>query len=391
MITSKFHIHFSFWSGVAAAAGTVASTLFGNKANANLNRKNRVWQDQQRIASQEYQTSERLDQNQFAEDMYNKYESPQAQVDQLKAAGLNPRLAADGSGSVAASSGSSGGAPSPVPNNVPYMNVPDLGTGFGNIAKALEGLANAKKSGVETQNLENLLDENLRSAKLQNIAQDFLNSFNQKYMSPKAEAEIRSLLVGIDNGILSGYETSQRIKKIGQQFHLDQKIIDSFDERLQVELSEIRSRTELNKATKLFTEAQTDLTREEIKEVAPRIQSLVASAAQSYASARNLDVNSDQSEEFRDVIMRSMIQDLKGKTAEQINKELDNRAKELENWNLSVYGRKEIGTDMFSNASSTIADQSVGRRFEAKHTRVDDNYFQNLFDDYDSKRKSRKK
>lgn len=180
-------------SSVVNTVGNWFSSKQQNDANMAMMRENNDFQRQERIhsqnwsslqreLSQKYQTSEREAQNQYSEDMYNKYSSPQAKAAAFSAAGLNPRLAAEGTnvGSISASSGSAGGAPSggAVHGNAgsspPYQSITSFSAGFQNMANAMKALAEAKKAGVDTRHAETLI----KSVELQNAYQEAFNNVN---------------------------------------------------------------------------------------------------------------------------------------------------------------------------------------------------------------------
>lgn len=91
------------WLSLGLGAGALVSGLVGTGISANMNKKNRAFaaqqqEDQQRFAESQFQSminAEKeftADERAYNEDMYNKYQSPAAMVDQYKDAGLNPSL-----------------------------------------------------------------------------------------------------------------------------------------------------------------------------------------------------------------------------------------------------------------------------------------------------------
>lgn len=198
-------------SGVAALGGL----LFGKNNNEKLQKQSQQWQTAEREASQAYNTSERLAsqqwqdeqrlaQNQYAIDVYNQYKSPQALVDQYKAAGLNPRLAMNSAGDLSVASGSSGSAPSgthvqPSTVGTPYQDVNSLSSGFKTMAEGLSALASAKKIGVDTSLLEDAYNDMLRSYKGKADQDEILGMVNKKYLDKKTLADLNYVLANIDN------------------------------------------------------------------------------------------------------------------------------------------------------------------------------------------------
>lgn len=165
------------------AAGSLLGGFFTHNYNRWMLRQQMKYNTSEREASQDWQNQQRVAQNQFSEDMYNKYSSPQALVAQYQAAGLNPRLAVEGGqvGSVQASSGSSGSAPKGAMLSMPYMQSPDFTQGFVNMANVLKSIAEAKKAGVQTDYLEETAKDNARLVKVQADAAEFQQMLNIKY------------------------------------------------------------------------------------------------------------------------------------------------------------------------------------------------------------------
>lgn len=214
------------------------------------------WANAQRESAQDFQTSERMAQNDFALDTYQRFQSPAAQVAQLRQAGLNPNLAAD-VGSVGASSGSSSGSPSgPSAGGLPgvtppYMPYNSMAGSFKDIAGALSALADAKKSGVETDRLKKFMDEELAKLKYGNIAQQILNSINQtklNYLNQKESAELQKLLQDVANGVATEQEIRARLAKLGVEKDLIQKQVDNYERELNANIEHTESETSLNRA-----------------------------------------------------------------------------------------------------------------------------------------------
>lgn len=213
---------------VVGQAVSAVGNLVGGAIQANDNKKmmreQMAWQNQQRLDSQRFQSGERVAQqhfqqserelqNQYAEDMYNKYESPQAMVRQLKDAGLNPRLASEGAGgSVAASSGSSGGAPSsgaPSAGSVapPYQNIGAWSQGFQSMAAALKDIAEAKKLGVDTDYLVQTFNERVRQTEYKSLL-DSLTIDGKKLENKNVAATYDKLVAELEK---TNADTSQVI------------------------------------------------------------------------------------------------------------------------------------------------------------------------------------
>lgn len=95
------------WGAFAVGLGSLISSGIGAFSSGNMNKKNRAFQaemlgNQQNFAREQrdwqLQTEKELtaDERAYNEEMYNKYQSPEAYVRQLEEAGLNPSLAYGG-------------------------------------------------------------------------------------------------------------------------------------------------------------------------------------------------------------------------------------------------------------------------------------------------------
>lgn len=162
------------------------------QAQAEENQKNRDWQTEQAEIARNWQAGQTLQQNQFQTELaaqqqrYNlqsmqqqaRLNSPLYQRLQLEAAGINPQVYFGSQSSFSGSSAVAGGAPSaPAPghgasvgsvqglSSVGYqpanLQIPALMSSLGDM---MSGLANAKKSGVETSFLESSLESRLKEA-----------------------------------------------------------------------------------------------------------------------------------------------------------------------------------------------------------------------------------
>lgn len=80
-------------AGIIGAAGSVAGAGASAIATGNLNKKNRAWQEQQSTIQREWSEAQADKQNAWNYEMWLKeqeYNSPEAQVERMRAAGLNP-------------------------------------------------------------------------------------------------------------------------------------------------------------------------------------------------------------------------------------------------------------------------------------------------------------
>lgn len=166
------------------AIGSFASGLFQQNANKKMMREQMAWNTKEREASQNftraerlaqqgYQTSEREAQNAWSEQLYNQYQSPEALRRQYSAAGLDPAMAISGGSTAGSAAGSSGSAPTGASSPVmgvqpPYQNMNAFAQGFGEIANAMKSLADAKKAGVETSQMEEMFADRIKGLKYEN-------------------------------------------------------------------------------------------------------------------------------------------------------------------------------------------------------------------------------
>lgn len=275
------------------ALGSIIGGKFTNDANLGMMREQMAWNTKEREASQSYNTRERVSsqewqdqqrrlQNNWARDMYEAYQTPQALAEQYKAAGLNPRLAmgSNSVGNVSASSGSTGGAPSgthvsPMGASVPYMSSQGYTSAFGDIANALKSLGEAKKAGVETEQYEKSFKARMKQLELSNEAQELLNTVNFKYLDKKERLILDKFAQELETGKLNQKEIIARVRNLGKQGILLQKDVDTYEIKLYSQLAEQVARTDnfsantartlnainLDSANILYVKAQTEYTQ----------------------------------------------------------------------------------------------------------------------------------
>lgn len=140
------------WGALAAGAGAIISSGIGAVTSGNMNRKNREFQSEMLGKQQDFAREQRewqletekgltADERAYNEEMYNKYQSPEAYVRQLREAGLNPSLAyggnSAGSPEIADYSNIQAGA-SPSASPLPQF---DMSHHFSDISKNLVALS----------------------------------------------------------------------------------------------------------------------------------------------------------------------------------------------------------------------------------------------------------
>lgn len=220
----------------------------------------------EREAQQSYQTSEREAQNLWSEQLYNQYQSPEALRRQYSAAGLDPALAISGAASPAASSGSSGSAPSgasssPGSSTPPYQNMNAFSQGFADIANAAAALAQAKKAGVETDNIRTMFEEQMRGIKLSNDAQSLQNSVNYKYLDKHNEALLKRVIQEYSLGTIKAEEMRSQIELLAKQNLIKQNEVDHWIETYENSQANIKSNTAVNLSSRNYYDALTSNTR----------------------------------------------------------------------------------------------------------------------------------
>lgn len=175
--------------GTKASQENVSHQLSVQKSENALNRD---WQTLEAEKARQFEAGQVLQQNQFQQGLqaqqqqYNlqsmqkqaEYNSPGYMRQQLSQAGINPQVYFGNHASFSGSSAVSGGSPSapapakgvmpgsvqgisPVGFQPSFLNPYELMSGVGNL---LEGLANAKKAGVETTFLERSLESRIQKA-----------------------------------------------------------------------------------------------------------------------------------------------------------------------------------------------------------------------------------
>lgn len=282
----------SIWSSVIGAGGGLLSSALGGLFNNHQLKKQMEYNRQERIASQEYNTSEReasqdwqesqrIAQNQYAEDIYNQYQSPQAMYNQFLQAGLNPRLATDSKsvGNISASSGSSGGAPSgthvnPMGIQVPQMSMNGFADGFVQMATALKTLGEAKKTGIDTQFMEDEWKERIKGMKLSNVAQELLNNVNTKYLDEETSKRLTILGQEISNNSITYKKLQKELDILVEQHLITQYDRTHWLDRYNRTMANLDSSTAVNNSSVDVNNSTISLNK--LKEELTRAQTFLA-------------------------------------------------------------------------------------------------------------------
>lgn len=282
--------------------------------NASEAEKARQFTDEQRLASQLYQTEQW--QREF--DIQNAYNTPKAQSQRLLSAGINPAVYFSGSGSVAASSSPSVSAPSGASSpaasssgslNVspPYLqNIPQLLSSAGDmvaslanagktnqeaeflastmadrIAAVTEELGIAKET-REAQYLENMFKRAKLPYAAQSAYQEFLSLYLQNYVAVKTgqnfekDTELKAAQIKVNEALESLHTEQAMLAKV-QWTQLQSSFADTLanlradtaNKRASAELSHEQAETErlLRPLREVAQDRQNKLTDEQIKNV----------------------------------------------------------------------------------------------------------------------------
>lgn len=150
------------YSGYAQAAASMAASATSAIANANLDKKNRKWQEQM--------YAQRLRDERENWNMQNEYNSPSAVAARMMSAGLNPDVSDIPSGSgVAGSVGSAGDQ-----GSAPYQHSPlDFVGAFANVMEIVQGLESSR------------LDNQIKKAELDKLTKSTAMDYLVKTYNPR--------------------------------------------------------------------------------------------------------------------------------------------------------------------------------------------------------------
>lgn len=332
-------------SGVSSLVGGVGSASW----NMKMQRDSQRWQTSEREASQLYQTSEREAQNKFSEDMYNKYSSPAAIAAQYSAAGLNPRLAVDGGsvGEVAASSGSSGGAPSGQSTVNPYVDSGAFSNGFLDMANGLKAFAEAKKAGADAETTDALRDAYVREAGANADNAEILAHVNWKFLSKERRAALDKVLADTDR-------TREDIENLRKQGVLLGKDIDWYDKRAGAEIENLLADTNVKNQTVEFLKSQTRLSDKQLDEVSARIENLVSQAIRNYAEAKHINLSSSMIQQTAPFVVEEYMNRLRDMDDQHIMNLLEQDERLMKNRHLFYYGKEQVGDGAIADIGSAI-------------------------------------
>ena len=196
-------------------------------------------------------------QAQIQDKQFNKYSSPQAQVRNLAAAGINPAVAM-GNQSPVFSSIPNGPSPSSV-------QAPQFGIGttsLTDLANYMLAKANAQKAGVETEGTQ--LDNEVKRRTMDDrVKQIGLQNHWTEEQTAKVTQEI---------GLMCGQfqEIQQRIENMRSEKNLTDKKVDWYERTISAEIADLQASAEYKKAVADLTDSQKQLlddTMEDLKKI----------------------------------------------------------------------------------------------------------------------------
>ena len=232
---------------------------------------------------------------------WNKAGSPQAQVQNLAAGGINP-VSQFGRGSADIVGGS---MPSVSPQPIQMSSGVDL---ISALTSAAKDLADAKKSGADTKKTE----EEIEGVKLSNEMQQLQNQIAKEYGIPKAAKELalaaEQVKLAQQQGDLNEVEkairkwTEAKEKAISQAEANKRDILkqelDNTAKRLELENKEIEVRTDASSASAEASRASASLSyaQKKTEDVLRKWRTSLTKnqAAELYHQIKNLDVSTEE-------------------------------------------------------------------------------------------------
>lgn len=199
-------------SGAGSVLGSIAGGIFGssaqsdaNKTNMQIAQMNNEFNERMLERQIAYNRENQQVQNQWSEDMYNKYNSPQAQVEQMKKAGLNPYTQGNSPIGANQTSSQAGGINPPTATPVqvspvtgmadamrnassmllqlPLLTAETEGKNLDNVGKSID---NDYKAALAQAKLDNLV-HSTNNLKLKNTFQDLSNNMFQRTFDMEVE------------------------------------------------------------------------------------------------------------------------------------------------------------------------------------------------------------
>lgn len=221
---------FAPFEAVGEIFGTLNGSKQANTLNAALTREQMAWQTEEAQKNREFQDAQRLAQNAWSEQQYLKYNSPSAQVDQLRAAGVNPAALYGGSMSAPAqadiSAGSPGSGSMPSSPGVPQMQGYNVLGGLQFISGFMKDMAQASKLGAETTRIQKLMSHEVENYILENKGKEFANAMakdNAYILRNVKDVKVKQAFQDLQNAAVKALNTQadtdlKEMQSINQQY-----------------------------------------------------------------------------------------------------------------------------------------------------------------------------
>lgn len=246
-------------AALLAAGGTLVSSGINSATNANLNRKNREWQ----------------------ESMYNQYYSPGAQMQQMINAGINPNLAAQGV------SGSPGISMPQASNSNNPVNV--------DFAGAVETYTKMKLAEAEEKNINADTENKETDTEGKKIRNKYLDDYWNQNVE-KLKAEIVKLGVDASTG-------EQMLANLKQKFEQSEELFPLEKDKLIEEANEIRKRIQKMDQDIEESQARVDLMEsEKVKNYADARKSNAAAAVDEFIMENGYAPDDPQTQALRGLV-----------------------------------------------------------------------------------------
>lgn len=251
------------------------------------NKHNQFWQEQQNKQNQLWQESMIDKQNQWNEMMWNRtndYNSPSAQLQRAKSAGINPNFVVGGNIATAQPMSSSTAPSASLPNaNLPSGSVPSgsMATlsnsnpwNFGDIADSILKLSQAKKTKEETktQMTYNQFAARIHEMGIKQSEADIAKTYSDISVNDQKIQNMQNE-VSKNLAIISNINADTRLKAIDEYYKskeyeasIDNLIQDTGLKKTQIfyMMAKLPSEIRHNNATAMAAEAQAQLTKHEI-------------------------------------------------------------------------------------------------------------------------------
>lgn len=280
-------------SGISSIGSGLAPIVGGFVSRKNTKDTNKMNLQIAREAN-EAQAKLQADNNQFQHDMAiemfereNEYNNPTAQMERMRAAGLNPYMGNTGGSMVQSSSGDiatpTGTAPLPV--HAPTMQVEPsvLGTAFQNfdvLSRAFKNIADARKTGLDTSLLQAEFNDMVRQEsekarilelerKIKGVDLSFLPQRYTKELDQLDKAiSLAIAQTATEEAKKDNYDRDTALKKVQERLErfnikLTKSQIRRIDELLPLEQETERSKALANKGAAAAGYAAAEKSREE--------------------------------------------------------------------------------------------------------------------------------